>query len=238
MLIRVVNDIELETQPEKRQVDQELVQLLDSIINLNGESLEQQILSGLQDIDHEHAVVKIFSKKKFKFFDHLDYVQYFGTKNTLDGFLNALSKGVFNYSVLSYSVLKELEGIDTHDTTQTSKKKSINQAVVDDFYYTELKKAKLEHIRKLNTDYHCAADIKKSLVRTLDVNKVSVNEVIAGFSNDLSLLHNSYSCQQYTSPKDIALIGVQIAVITWYLKCLKEMKSTCISPRKNGQLTR
>ncbi len=48
-------------------------------------------------------------------------------------------------------------------------KKSINQAVVDNFYYTELKKAKLEQIRNLNTDYHCAADIKKSLVRTLGV---------------------------------------------------------------------
>jgi len=234
MLIRLVNDIELDTQPEKRQVDQELVQLLDSIINLNGELLDQKILSGLQDVDYEHAVVKIFSKKKFKLFDHLDYVQYFGTKNTLDGFLIALSKGVFNYSALSYSSLKALEGIDTHDSTQTSKKKSINQAIVDNFYYTELKKAKLEQIRNLNTDYHCAADIKKSLVRTLDVSNVSVSEVIAEFSKDLSLLHNSYSCQQYTSPKDIALVSVQIAVITWYLECLKEIKSTGSGKNKKG----
>lgn len=74
-----------------------------------------------------------------------------------------------------------------------------------------MKKAKLEQIRNLNTDYHCTADNhKKSLVRTLDVSNVSVSEVIAEFSKDLSLLHNSYSCQQYTSPKDIALVnGVQ-----------------------------
>ena len=190
MLIRLVNEIELETQPEKRQVDQELVQLIDSIINLNREMLDQKILSGLQDVNYEHSVIKIFSKNRYKLFDHLDYVQYFGTKNTLDGFLIALSKGVFNYSALSYSSLKALEGIDKHHSTQTSKKKSINQAVVDNFYYTELKKAKLEQIRNLNTDYHCAADIKKSLVRNLDVNNVSVSEVIAEFSKDLNLLQN------------------------------------------------
>lgn len=234
MLIRLVNEIELETQPEKRQVDQELVQLIDSIINLNREMLDQKILSGLQDVDHEHAVIKIFSKNRYRLFDHLDYVQYFGTKNTLDGFLIALSKGVFNYSALSYSSLKALEGIDKHHSTQTSKKKSINQAVVDNFYYTELKKAKLEQIRNLNTDYHCAADIKKSLVRNLDVNNVSVSEVIAEFSKDLSLLQNSYSSQQYSSSKDIALVSVQIVVITWYLECLKEIKSIDSGKNKKG----
>ena len=108
MLIRLINEIEIETQPEKRQVDQELLQLIDSIINLKGEILDEKILSGLQDVDHEHAVIKIFSKNRYKLFDHLDYVQYFGTKNTLDGFLIALSKGVFNYSALSYSSLKAL----------------------------------------------------------------------------------------------------------------------------------
>ncbi|MEG0156837.1 MAG: EAL domain-containing protein, partial [Anaerovoracaceae bacterium] len=47
-----------------------------------------------------------FAKEKYKLFEHLDYVQYFGEKNTLDGFTNALSTGAFDSSALSFSTLK------------------------------------------------------------------------------------------------------------------------------------
>ncbi len=61
-----------------------------------------------------------------------------------------------------------------------------------------------------------------------------MSEVIAEFSKDLSLLQNSYSSRQYSSSKDIALVSVQIVVITWYLECLKNIKSIDSGKNKKG----
>lgn len=230
MMVRLVNIIEFETQSERIQKDKVIVHLLDSIDAKEGNSFDQYIDLAILDVDPNSVLREYFAKEKYKLFEHLGYVQYFGQKNTLDGFTNALSTGSFDSSALSIFTLKMVELLDVYKDKKLLKNQSTSLNNTCDDLDVRFKKPKSENIQKLSTDYHCAAEIKKGLVGTFSDRKKA--EVIQQLSEDLNILKQSYDNHQYSLAKDIALVSVQIALMTWYSECLTGDQSSKSSGTK------
>lgn len=232
MMVRLINIIEFETQSERRQGEKRLVQLIESIDAQNGESFDQYIDLAILDVDKNSVLRDYFAKEKYQLFEHVDYVQYFSQKNTLDGFTTALSTGMLDSATLSISTLKMLETLDAFKDNKSLIKKSISSENKFDDPTDSYRKPKSENIQKLSTEYHCAAEIKKGLIGQFQGRKKP--ETIKQLSEDIESLKESYSNQTYKIAKDIALVSVQIALMTWYRDYLVSGQSSNVSRAKDG----
>lgn len=232
MMVRLINIIEFETQSERRQGEKRLVQLIESIDAQNGEGFDQNIDLAILDVDKNSVLRDYFAKEKYLLFEHVDYVQYFSQKNTLDGFTTALSTGTLDSAALSLSTLKMLETLDAFKDKKSLKKKLITSENAFDDQNGSFRKPKSENIQKLSTEYHCAAEIKKGLIGQFQGRKKT--ETIKQLSEDIQSLKESYSNQTFKIAKDIALVSVQIALMTWYLEYLVGGQSSNFSKVKDG----
>ena len=232
MMVRLINIIEFETQSERRQGEKRLVQLIESIDAQNGEGFDQYIDLAILDVDKNSVLRDYFAKEKYLLFEHVDYVQYFSQKNTLDGFTTALSKGALDSAALSLSTLKMLETLDAFKDNKSLKKKLITSENAFDDPNGNFRKPKSENIQKLSTEYHCAAEIKKGLIGQFQGRKKT--ETIKQLSEDIQSLKESYNNQKYEIAKDIALVSVQIALMTWYRDYLVSGQSSNVSRAKDG----
>lgn len=232
MMVRLINIIEFETQSERRQGEKRLVQLIESIDAQNGEGFDQYINLAILDVDKNSVLRDYFAKEKYLLFEHVDYVQYFSQKNTLDGFTTALSTGMLDSAALSLSTLKMLETLDAFKDKKSLKKKLITSENAFDDPNGNFRKPKSENIQKLSTEYHCAAEIKKGLIGQFQGRKKT--ETIKQLSEDIQSLKESYNNQKYEIAKDIALVSVQIALMTWYRDYLVSGQSSNVSRAKDG----
>ncbi|MCU4398029.1 site-specific integrase [Acinetobacter junii] len=232
MMVRLINIIEFETQSERRQGEKRLVQLIESIDAQNDEGFDQYIDLAILDVDKNSVLRDYFAKEKYLLFEHVDYVQYFSQKNTLDGFTTALSTGTLDSAALSLSTLKMLETLDAFKDKKSLKKKLITSENAFDDPNGNFRKPKSENIQKLSTEYHCAAEIKKGLIGQFQGRKKT--ETIKQLSEDIQSLKESYSNQTYKIAKDIALVSVQIALMTWYRDYLVSGQSSNVSRAKDG----
>lgn len=223
MMIRLINIIEWETQAERSQNDKELISVLKDITEGDEKSLDQYIELALFEVDLTNVMGQLFSKKKYKLFEHLDYVRFFHQKNNLDGFTNALLKGVMNSSALPILSLEKLASLDSFKSNNNLKIKNGNLNHV--LYKEEVNpsKARSKITQNLSTPNHCAVKIKNALIGEFkDRNK---SEVIKQLSDDIADIRKSYEDQIFLLPKDIALLSVQICVMTWYLEQIGGIKS-------------
>ncbi|WP_168397379.1 site-specific integrase [Acinetobacter indicus] len=232
MMVRLINIIEFETQSERRQGEKRLVQLIESIDAQNDEGFDQYIDLAILDVDKNSVLRDYFAKEKYLLFEHVDYVQYFSQKNTLDGFTTALSTGMLDSAALSLSTLKMLETLDAFKDKKSLKKKLITSENAFDDPNGNFRKPKSENIQKLSTEYHCAAEIKKGLIGQFQGRKKT--ETIKQLSEDIQSLKESYNNQKYEIAKDIALVSVQIALMTWYRDYLVSGQSSNVSRAKDG----
>ena len=232
MMVRLINIIEFETQSERRQGEKRLVQLIESIDAQNDEGFDQYIDLAILDVDKNSVLRDYFAKEKYLLFEHVDYVQYFSQKNTLDGFTTALSTGTLDSAALSLSTLKMLETLDAFKDKKSLKKKLITSENAFDDPNGNFRKPKSENIQKLSTEYHCAAEIKKGLIGQFQGRKKT--ETIKQLSEDIQSLKESYNNQKYEIAKDIALVSVQIALMTWYRDYLVSGQSSNVSRAKDG----
>ncbi|GEM_PF-1775647 len=232
MMVRLINTIEFETQSERRQGEKRLVQLIESIDAQNGEGFDQYIDLAILDVDKNSVLRDYFAKEKYQSFEHVDYVQYFSQKNTLDGFTTALSTGTLDSATLSMSTLKMLEVLDAFKDNKSLIKKSITSENKFDDPAEIYRKPESKNIQKLSTEYHCAAEIKKGLIGQFEGRKKT--EVIKQLSEDIQLLKESYNNQKYEIAKDIALVSIQIALMTWYRDYLVSGQSSNVSRAKDG----
>ncbi|UDM37361.1 integrase [Acinetobacter haemolyticus] len=232
MMVRLINIIEFETQSERRQGEKRLVQLIESIDAQNDEGFDQYIDLAILDVDKNSVLRDYFAKEKYLLFEHVDYVQYFSQKNTLDGFTTALSTGMLDSAALSLSTLKMLETLDAFKDKKSLKKKLITSENAFDDPNGNFRKPKSENIQKLSTEYHCAAEIKKGLIGQFQGRKKT--ETIKQLSEDIHSLKESYNNQKYEIAKDIALVSVQIALMTWYRDYLVSGQSSNVSRAKDG----
>ncbi|MHA3098714.1 tyrosine-type recombinase/integrase [Acinetobacter brisouii] len=232
MMVRLINIIEFETQSERRQGEKRLVQLIESIDAQNDEGFDQYIDLAILDVDKNSVLRDYFAKEKYLLFEHVDYVQYFSQKNTLDGFTTALSTGMLDSAALSLSTLKMLETLDAFKDKKSLKKKLITSENAFDDPNGNFRKSKSENIQKLSTEYHCAAEIKKGLIGQFQGRKKT--ETIKQLSEDIQSLKESYNNQKYEIAKDIALVSVQIALMTWYRDYLVSGQSSNVSRAKDG----
>lgn len=232
MMVRLINIIEFETQSERRQGEKRLVQLIESIDAQNGEGFDQYIDLAILDVDKNSVLRDYFAKEKYLLFEHVDYVQYFSQNNTLDGFTTALSTGTLDSAALSLSTLKMLETLDVFKDKKSLKKKLITSENAFDDPNGSFRKPKSENIQKLSTEYHCAAEIKKGLIGQFQGRKKT--ETIKQLSEDIQSLKESYNNQKYEIAKDIALVSVQIALMTWYRDYLVSGQSSNVSRAKDG----
>lgn len=232
MMVRLINIIEFETQSERHQGEKRLVQLIESIDAQNGEGFDQYIDLAILDVDKNSVLRDYFAKEKYQLFEHVDYVQYFSQKNTLDGFTTALSTGMLDSATLSISTLKMLETLDVFKYKKSLIKKSITSENKFDDPTDIYRKPKSENIQKLSTGYHCAAEIKKGLIGQFQGRKKT--ETIKQLSEDIQSLKESYNNQKYEIAKDIALVSVQIALMTWYRDYLVSGQSSNVSRAKDG----
>lgn len=232
MMVRLINIIEFETQSERRQGEKRLVQLIESIDAQNDKGFDQYIDLAILDVDKNSVLRDYFAKEKYLLFEHVDYVQYFSQKNTLDGFTTALSTGMLDSAALSFSTLKMLETLDAFKDKKSLKKKLITSENAFDDPNGNFRKPKSENIQKLSTEYHCAAEIKKGLIGQFQGRKKT--ETIKQLSEDIQSLKESYNNQKYEIAKDIALVSVQIALMTWYRDYLVSGQSSNVSRAKDG----
>lgn len=232
MMVKLINIIEFETQSERRQGEKRLVQLIESIDAQNDEGFDQYIDLAILDVDKNSVLRDYFAKEKYLLFEHVDYVQYFSQKNTLDGFTTALSTGMLDSAALSLSTLKMLETLDAFKDKKSLKKKLITSENAFDDPNGNFRKPKSENIQKLSTEYHCAAEIKKGLIGQFQGRKKT--ETIKQLSEDIQSLKESYNNQKYEIAKDIALVSVQIALMTWYRDYLVSGQSSNVSRAKDG----
>lgn len=232
MMVRLINIIEFETQSERRQGEKRLVQLIESIDAQNGEGFDQYIDLAILDVDKNSVLRDYFAKEKYQSFEHVDYVQYFSQKNTLDGFTTALSTGTLDSATLSMSTLKMLEVLDAFKDNKSLIKKSITSENKFDDPAEIYRKPESKNIQKLSTEYHCAAEIKEGLIGQFEGRKKT--EVIKQLSEDIQLLKESYNNQKYEIAKDIALVSIQIALMTWYRDYLVSGQSSNVSRAKDG----
>lgn len=232
MMVRLINIIEFETQSERRQGEKRLVQLIESIDAQNGEGFDQYIDLAILDVDKNSVLRDYFAKEKYQSFEHVDYVQYFSQKNTLDGFTTALSTGTLDSATLSMSTLKMLEVLDAFKDNKSLINKSITSENKFDDPAEIYRKPESKNIQKLSTEYHCAAEIKKGLIGQFEGRKKT--EVIKQLSEDIQLLKESYNNQKYEIAKDIALVSIQIALMTWYRDYLVSGQSSNVSRAKDG----
>ncbi|WP_196782902.1 site-specific integrase [Acinetobacter lanii] len=232
MMVRLINIIEFETQSERRQGEKRLVQLIESIDAQNGEGFDRYIDLAILDVDQNSMLCNYFKKEKYKLFEHVDYVQYFSQKNTLDGFTTALSMGTLDSAALSLSTLKMLETFVAFKDKKSLKKKFITSENAFDDPNGSFRKPKSENIQKLSTEYHCAAEIKKGLIGQFKDKEKP--EIIRQFSEDIKSLKESYSNHKYSLAKDISLVSVQIALMTWYREYLVGGQSSNFSKVKDG----
>lgn len=232
MMVRLINIIEFETQSERRQGEKRLVQLIESIDAQNDEGFDQYIDLAILDVDKNSVLRDYFAKEKYLLFEHVDYVQYFSQKNTLDGFTTALSTGMLDSAALSLSTLKMLETLDAFKDKKSLKKKLITSENAFDDPNGNFRKPKSENIQKLSTEYHCAAEIKKGLIGQFQGRKKT--ETIKQLSEDIQSLKESYNNQKYEIAKDIALVSVQIALMTWYRDYLVSGQSSNVYRAKDG----
>ena len=232
MMVRLINIIEFETQSERRQGEKRLVQLIESIDAQNGEGFDQYIDLAILDVDKNSVLRDSFAKEKYQSFEHVDYVQYFSQKNTLDGFTTALSTGTLDSATLSMSTLKMLEVLDAFKDNKSLINKSITSENKFDDPAEIYRKPESKNIQKLSTEYHCAAEIKKGLIGQFQGRKKP--ETIKQLSEDIQSLKESYSNQTYKIAKDIALVSVQIALMTWYRDYLVSGQSSNVSRAKDG----
>ena len=232
MMVRLINIIEFETQSEWRQGEKRLVQLIESIDAQNGEGFDQYIDLAILDVDKNSVLRDSFAKEKYQSFEHVDYVQYFSQKNTLDGFTTALSTGTLDSATLSMSTLKMLEVLDAFKDNKSLINKSITSENKFDDPAEIYRKPESKNIQKLSTEYHCAAEIKKGLIGQFEGRKKT--EVIKQLSEDIQLLKESYNNYKYEIAKDIALVSIQIALMTWYRDYLVSGQSSNVSRAKDG----
>ncbi|WP_286965915.1 MULTISPECIES: integrase [Acinetobacter] len=232
MMVRLINIIEFETQSERRQGEKRLVQFIESIDAQNGEGFDQYIDLAILDVDKNSVLRDYFAKEKYQSFEHVDYVQYFSQKNTLDGFTTALSTGTLDSATLSMSTLKMLEVLDAFKDNKSLINKSITSENKFDDPAKIYRKPESKNIQKLSTEYHCAAEIKKGLIGQFEGRKKT--EVIKQLSEDIQLLKESYNNQKYEIAKDIALVSIQIALMTWYRDYLVSGQSSNVSRAKDG----
>ena len=232
MMVRLINIIEFETLSERRQGEKRLVQLIESIDAQNGKDFDRYIDLAILDVDKNSVLRDYFAKEKYQLFEHVDYVQYFSQKNTLDGFTTALSTGTLDSAALSMSTLKMLETLDAFKDKKSLKKKSITSENKFDDPTESFRKPKSENIQKLSTEYHSAAEIKKGLIGQFKGRKKT--ETIKQLSEDIQSLKESYNNQKYKIAKDIALVSVQIALMTWYREYLVSGQSSNVSRTKDG----
>ena len=232
MMVRLISIIEFETQSERRQGEKKLVQIIEAIDAQNGKDFDRYIDLAILDVDKNSVLRDYFAKEKYLLFEHLDYVQYFGQKNTLDGFTTALSTGTLDSAALSMSTLKMLETLDAFKDKKSLKKQSITSENTFNDPTKSFKKHKAENIQKQDTEYHCAAEIKKGLIGQFKGRKKT--ETIKQLSEDIHSLNESYDNQTYKIAKDIALVSVQIALMTWYREYLVSGLSSNVSRTKDG----
>lgn len=232
MMVRLINIIEFETQSERRQGEKRLVQLIEAIDAQNETNFDYYIDLAILDVDKNSVLRDYFAKEKYQLFEHVDYVQYFSQKNTLDGFTTALSTGMLDSATLSISTLRMLETLDAFKDNKSLIKKSITSENKFDDPTDIYRKPKSENIQKLSTGYHCAAEIKKGLIGQFQGRKKT--ETIKQLSEDIQSLKESYNNQKYEIAKDIALVSVQIALMTWYRDYLVSGQSSNVSRAKDG----